>query len=351
MSISLFSSEGTQEKPRPIKVVVVTMFESGANTGDKPGELQHWIENLDFEKPLVFPLGKQPLYVNADGLMLVLVGGGIANAAASIIALGADPRFDFSRSYWLVAGIAGGDPQDISLGSAAWAQHVVDGDLLYELDAREIPEHWPYGMIPLGSKEPILQHKKLNPRVALGNNHFALNKSLAAWAYSQTANLKLEDSDDLVNYRALYRGFPNAQRPPFVTMGDTLSASTYWHGKLLNQWANDWVQLYAGEQANFVTANMEDSGTLTGLYRLADAGLVDRDRIMILRTVSNFTQPPPGKDAVWSKTSPYPGGGGPALKTAFIVGNKVVQSLITGWPVFKEKTPGSKGPKSLREEH
>ncbi|MGC4075145.1 MAG: hypothetical protein QM760_22115 [Nibricoccus sp.] len=28
-----------------------------------------------------------------------------------------DPRFDFSKAYWLVAGIAGVDPADASLGS------------------------------------------------------------------------------------------------------------------------------------------------------------------------------------------------------------------------------------------
>ena len=35
------------------------------------------------------------------------------------MALGMDPRFDFSDAYWLVAGIAGIDPEDASIGSAA----------------------------------------------------------------------------------------------------------------------------------------------------------------------------------------------------------------------------------------
>ena len=45
------------------------------------------------------------------------------------MALGADPRFDLSKAYWLVAGIGGGDPADVSLGSAVWADHVLDGDI------------------------------------------------------------------------------------------------------------------------------------------------------------------------------------------------------------------------------
>src|SRR5262245_36669472 len=28
----------------PVKVVVVTMFERGADTGDEPGEFQYWVE-------------------------------------------------------------------------------------------------------------------------------------------------------------------------------------------------------------------------------------------------------------------------------------------------------------------
>ena len=40
----------------------------------------------------------------------------------------------------MIAGIGGGDPADVSLGSAVWANHVIDGDIGYEIDAREIPE-------------------------------------------------------------------------------------------------------------------------------------------------------------------------------------------------------------------
>ncbi len=62
------------------------------------------------------------------------------------MALGMDPRFDLTKAYWLVAGIAGIDPADGSLGSAAWAEWVVDGDIGYEIDAREIPKDWKTGL-------------------------------------------------------------------------------------------------------------------------------------------------------------------------------------------------------------
>src|SRR5258707_1238079 len=96
--------------------------------------------------PVIFHLRKtctSPLRMNDRRVLLICTGGGITNASTSIMALGQDPRFDLSKAYWLIAGIAGGDPLDVSLGTAAWSRHVVDGDLLYEIDAREMPKEWP----------------------------------------------------------------------------------------------------------------------------------------------------------------------------------------------------------------
>jgi purine nucleoside permease len=323
----------------PVKVVVAAMFERGQVTGDEPGELQLWVERLQLDRTLPFPLGQQDLYMNDDGVMAVLLGGGISNAAASVMALGLDPRFDLSNTYWLVAGIAGGDPADTSLGSAAWASHVVDGDLLYEIDGREIPEHWPYGMVPLGASEPADDPEDIKTGWTVDTISFSLNEQLVDWAYSISKDLQLADANGIAEFRELFVGYPQAQRPPFVTRGDTLSASTYWHGELFNQWANDWVKLYAGSDASFVTSNMEDSGTLTALRRLERSGLVDTDRVLILRTVSNFTMPPPGKTAQWSRTAPFPDNGLPALETAFQVGNVVVQALLADWSSYRNRLP------------
>ncbi len=329
--------------PMPIKAVVVAMFERGEVTGDGPGEFQLWIERLPLDTEHDFPMGEYPLFTNDDGVLGICVGGGIANATASIMALGADPRFDLSKAYWLIAGIAGGDPLDSSLGSAVWASHVVDGDLLYEIDAREIPEDWPYGIIPLGGSEPADSPEDIYTGWTLNTIHFALNKTLADWAFEYTKDMTpTDDTPALAEFRTAFEGYPNAQRPPFVSQGETLSSSTYWHGKLMNGWANDWLKLYAGSDANFVTSNMEDSGTLTALHRLGRQELVDTDRVLVLRTVSNFTMPPPGKTAAWSATADYPDEGYPALDAAQRVGGKVLNHLLKHWDEETADTiPGS----------
>lgn len=342
MALAFSANVPADDERQEIKVVVVAMYEIDEPSGDAPGELQFWVERLPLESRLPFPLGETDLFLNDEGVLAFVTGGGIPNATASIMALGQDPRFDFSRSYWLVAGVAGGDPQDMSLGSAAWAKHVVDGDLAYEIDSREIPEDWPYGFFPLGSKEPATSPEDLYPGWTLSTISFSLNSGLVDWAYSITRDLDLGDTENLARYRELYVGYPQAQKPPFVTIGDTMSSSTYWHGELLNRWANDWLHVYAGVDANFMTTNMEDSGTLTALHRLARTGLVDVDRILVLRTASNFTMQPPGRTAIESKTTPYPDRGRPALESAFLVGNTVVQALLANWSHYKDHLPEKK---------
>ena len=37
------ASAAAKERPIAVKVVVVTMFERGADTGDEPGEFQFWV--------------------------------------------------------------------------------------------------------------------------------------------------------------------------------------------------------------------------------------------------------------------------------------------------------------------
>lgn len=335
MLVSTLGSAAAATARIPVKVVVVSMFETGAITGDVPGEFQLWIERQKLDRVFPFPLGEYELRMNDAGVLAICTGGGITNATASIMALGTDPRFDLSAAYWLVAGIAGGDPTDVSLGTAAWSRNVVDGDLLYEIDAREIPKEWPYGLLPLGAKQP-------NDKAdgwTVDTINFPLNVKLAEWAYSVTKDHPVADSAGIADFRKQFQGYPNAIKPPFVTLGESLASSKYWHGELLNRWANDWVKLQAGADRNFMMTNMEDTGTLTALRRLARSKLVDMQRIMVLRTASNYTMPPLGKTAAWSTTAPYPEKGMPAVEAAYQVGNRVVQLLLKDWTTYRDKTP------------
>jgi purine nucleoside permease len=322
--------------PIQVKVVVVAMFERGEDTGDVPGEFQFWVEREHLDQVLPFPAGYHPLRMNSSGVLGVLTGVGTAKAAATIMALGLDPRFDLTHAYWVVAGIAGGDPADVSLGSAVWAHHVIDADLAYEIDAREIPPSWTTGYVPLRKSVPYEQ-----PAAPENAGVWELNPMLVDWAFQLTKNTPLPDDETLREKRSHF-GQPAAQRPPFVITGDDLSGSTFWHGKFMDQWANDWVRYYTSGTGNFMASGMEDSGTLQSLTFLAAAARVDLRRVLVLRTISNYDQPPPGMTAAQSLAEQKLGRYAaylPSLEAAYAVGHQVVDTIVAHWPQDRDFLP------------
>ena len=326
--------------PVQVKAVVVAMFEIGEDTGDRAGEFQFWVEREKLDRVLPFAAGYHSLRSNADGSVLgILTCQGVTNAATSIMALGMDGRFDLSKAYWLVAGVAGVDPADASLGSAAWANYVVDGDLVREIDSREAPEEWPYARFALGAKRPNVLADRVTPE-NWQQMVFRLNPGLVEWAFDLTKDIKLEDSPALSAFRQSYQFSPNAIKPPFVLKGDSLGASTYWHGKVLTQWANDWVKLWTHGEGNFVMTNMEDNATALALRRLSLARRVDFNRVLFLRTASNFCMQAPGQSASASATAGYVGTAA-SLEAAYRVGSPVLHELVRNWSKWQNKIPGN----------
>src|SRR5258708_7843055 len=129
-----------------VRMVVIANFENGADMGDKPGEYQFWVEREHLDQALKVRGASGPVRRNDQGLYGLL----LQNLTPFLL----DPRFDFSKTYWLFTGISGVDPQVASVGSAAWARWVINGDELREIDDREIPAAWPYGLFAIGSMKP-----------------------------------------------------------------------------------------------------------------------------------------------------------------------------------------------------
>lgn len=316
------------------------MFEQGADTGDVPGEYQYWVEREHLSTILSFPQGYHDLRLNSEkGILGVLTGVGTARAAATIMALGLDPRFDLTHAYFLVAGIGGIDPEIGSLGTAVWSDYIVDGDLAHEIDTREIPADWKTGYVPLGKSTPYEQ-----PRAArFGDDGivYRLNPQLVTWAFNLTKDTPLPDTAAMKERRVEYAGAA-AHRPPFVLRADNLSAATFWHGKLLNQWARDWVKYQTDGKATYAICGMEDTGTLQSLTWLARANKLDIHRVLVLRTASNYDQQRTGLTAAESlaetkitKYSAYL----PALDAAYRVGHIVVDNLVANWPQTRNQIP------------
>ena len=339
--------------PIDVRVVLLTMFEIGADTGDRPGEFQLWAERANLTERYPFPQGHHDLFYDPERKLLAMVTGiGTLKSGPNVMALGLDQRFDLSKAYWLVAGIAGIDPEDASIGSAVWSAYLVDGDLGHEIDAREKPADWPTGYFARRSAGPYSR-----PRPESQGEVFVTNIALRDWAYELTKELELMDPEGTEEARARYTDYPNAQRPPFVTRGGHIAAMTYWHGTLMNEWANRWVEYWSDGATDFVTSAMEDTASFQAVEYLDAIGRADRNRFMVLRAGSNYTVPPSGVTAAENLLAERKGYTGmtAALEALYQVGTTVIDELSSNWarwrdeiPSSAQETPGPAAPDPIR---
>jgi purine nucleoside permease len=118
----------------------------------------------------------------------------------------------------------------------------------------------------------------------------------------------------------------------------------------MNQWANDWVKYHTGGQGNYVTTGMEDTGTLQSLTFLAKAGRADLNRVLVLRTASDYDSPTGSMTAAEGLARNVRGqftGFLPSLEAAWRVGHTVVDELVAKWPQYRTTVPGTTVPGSL----
>ena len=312
--------------PIPIRLVVLAAFEP--DSGPIPGELTQWLTSHSLTTRLNLPAAYRPVYSDGEGVLALATGVGTARAAASVMALGLDPRFDLTRAFFLITGVAGIAPSQGALASVVLPEYVVEGTLTHELDAREIPPGWPDGFVPIGKSIPYEQ-----PRTDRFNGDdgivFHLNDRLISWASTLTRDLALTPPQSSPIFP------PPASLFPAVLRGDELASSTFFHGRLMSERATRHVAYQTEGKATYTITAMEDSGILQSLTWLAAAGKVDFDRILIVRAASNFDQQRPGTTAAESLAesrvathSAYR----PALENAHRAGSCIAQALLATWP-------------------
>jgi purine nucleoside permease len=291
------------------------------------------VEREHLDEKIEFPGGVRTLRINKTHDVLGIVTGmTLANAGPSMMALGLDPRFDLTHAYFLVAGIAGVDPRVGSIGSAAWASFVIN-DVSRQIDSREAPAAWPYGIFVIGAHEP-----NVLPAKPMSNNLYELNGKLAHWAFLQTQAIKIPDNEAMRKSREGWDGYPSAARAPVVFEGDSFASDTYWHGKVMTQYAEDWVKLWTGGRGHFAMTNMEDSAIAEAMLRLDRMHRVDYRRLMVLRVGSNYSMPRPGMTAIESVSKPYIQS--TAFEATWLVGSSVVHELTSNWAIYRERVPG-----------
>lgn len=120
-----------------------------------------------------------------------------------------------------------------------------------------------------------------------------------------------------------------------------MGADHFWTGEIMTRWAEDWVRLYTRGTGSLAIADCEDQGIVLAIQELDRLGRVDAKRLLILRTASNFTVPPPGvppEKYLFDDLASSPGYL-PALEANYQVGNMVVSALLQNWGRYQNQVP------------
>lgn len=313
---------------RHVKVMIISMFAP---------EGQVWLDHLGpWESIPVAGLSPDypNVHCNKQDICVMTTGMGHANAAASTMALAFSPRFDLRQTYFLIAGIAGIDPAQGTIGSAAWAKYLVDFGIQWELDGREIPPGWNTGYLGINTTNP-----NQKPPLDYKTEVFQLNPQLADAAYALSRNVVLTDSAQAQAARAKFSYAP-ANQPPSVIQCDTLAGDTWFSGTDIGQRARDWTKIMTDGKGTYCTTQQEDNATFEALTRAANAHRVDLSRVADLRTGSDFDRPYAGQTSADNLLN-YAAQGGfmPAVANLFVTGNPLVQAIATHWGEWRDGVP------------
>lgn len=322
-----------------VKVLTVTMYQDVTRLGEpNSGEAQPWIARDRLVKRIAVPGVDTPLFCDAAGEhCLVITGMGMSNAAATLMAVGLCDGLDLTRAYIMIAGVAGTPPGNATLGSAAWAEWVINAGQANLIDPRELPSDWLYPYFHLGCTSPWC-----TTGYRTGTEVFHLNPALTEAAYQISKGVSLMDSADAAAYRANFPDLP-ARGASAVLRGDSVASDTLLGGRIMSEYAQWWTHQWTGGQGTYVMGDNEDAGTLTALRRLADTSRIDWQRVMVLRTASDFDQPYPGQTALAAIGASARGGLPvafvPAVENAYRVGAAVTAHILAHWAQWENGPP------------
>lgn len=302
------------------KALIISLFEP---------EMEIWHQHIDFTHNITLP-GLSPLFpyvfcTEDYELCQVCTGEAEINAAATISALLLSPLFNLSKTYFLIAGIAGINPHKGTTGSATFAKYSVSVGLQTELDARQMPSNWTTGYWGYSSTAP-----GQFPSEWYGTEVFELNEKLRDRAVALANAITLNDTEGAQKFRATY-GYAPADQPPSVISCDGATSDVYFTGALLGDSFANFTKLVTNGTGDYCTTAQEDTAILEAMLRSARFHIVDYSRIVLLRTASDFDRAPPGQDEAEFFNFAEQNGFDPSIENLYIAGNPFIQDVINNW--------------------
>ncbi|ODV79067.1 purine nucleoside permease [Suhomyces tanzawaensis NRRL Y-17324] len=271
------------------KAFIVSMFEL---------ERDPWLKELDFVHNITLP-GLSPayptLYCSTNyTICQITTGEGEINAASTITALTLNPLFDLSKTYFLIAGIAGGEPAYTTLGGVTFAKYAVQLALEYEVDYVDYHNtmpNWTTGYYAYGTHD-----QNEYPGNVYGTEVFEVNEQLRDRAVELASRAELNNgTEQNAKFRSLYNQTA-ARSLPAIAKCDVATSDVYFYGATLNNYFSSFASMMTNGSAVYCASAQEDNASLEAFVRAQKFGLVDYDRIVVMRTISDFARPPPLMD-------------------------------------------------------
>ncbi|KAK0936043.1 hypothetical protein LTR29_012416 [Friedmanniomyces endolithicus] len=309
------------------KVFIIDMF-------GPEGDVWYGIPEFDLLAINITVPGFSPLYPDAHctangDICQLITGESEINAATTIASLVRYPRFDLTTTYFMIAGIAGVNPEHATLGSVAFARYAVQVALQYEFSQFEIPTNYTSGYIPQGSLSP-----QEYPQSIYGTEVFEFNQNLQKMAVAFASKAALNDSSDAVIYRANYAAssaYAAGAAAPSVVECDVATSDVYFSGNILSTAFGSYTTLVTNGSGVYCMTAQEDNATGEALLRAAIQKLVDFSRIILMRTASDFDRPYPGEAATTNLFFANQGGFEPAIQNIYLAGREVIAGILGGW--------------------
>ncbi|OAL29524.1 hypothetical protein AYO20_09164 [Fonsecaea nubica] len=309
------------------KVVIISMFAPEA-------EVWYGIKEFDLLAQNITVPGLSPLFpevhCTAKGdVCQVVTGESEINAASTISAFVLSPKFNLTKTYFMVAGIAGVNPKVATLGAVTFAKYAVQVALQYEFDLRDIPSNFTTGYIPFGVDAPDDY-----PETIYGTEVFEVNEALRDVAISFATGAKLNDSAASKEYRAKYAAegiYAAGARGPSVLGCDVATSDVYYSGTHLSEAFENTTTLWTNGSGVYCTTAQEDNASLEAILRAAARNLTDFSRVIVMRTASDFDRPPPSVSEIQNLLYVDQGGFPPAIQNIYIAGVRVVDGILAGW--------------------
>ncbi|ELY98828.1 phosphorylase family protein, partial [Natrialba asiatica] len=250
-----------------------------------------------------------------------------SDAATTVTALLAAPALELDSAYVVSAGIAGGPPERVALGSVVIADSVVDWDRKHRWDRTQTgasdggDAHGDVGAAVDTDPAAGLDLLAYRPRDYVHR----LDTELVDAALEAAADATLDSDPAARAYQDEYEFSDAPIAGPTVERGTTVCGDEFWHGPRYAREVAWLCEAYG--VAPYLTTQMEDAATATALDRF---GLLDR--YLSVRAVANYDRPAPGETVEES----FDGNAASldlARENAARVGRTVVTELVASDPL------------------